>query len=609
MAAFAYWAPINALIHGAYNMLALPLLAPMHVALTEFPLHFVALISAMKVLFSLHVLCFDDHGSRLWPFKHASVVWQNDLNEIQAQQYYFVNTWSFWRSQWDEAWLDYHVLRLPDEHYYDATDPSNTEILLKTLVNPVRWARLLLKGLEHGAYVIIDLLCSMLGLTLGGNLAALIKAIVYLPIAIVYFPLESLINIVDIIPKMIAQAFTLAVYWPVRCVTSILAKFFMLAIYHVPFFSSSNLLDIQDKSQEFESIEFKSFKIINSDGEALQAYQLSAKNKNEAPTQDKYFISICNRSDSCKNLIEYCTAILTTLLNETKNYHAIVYDARGASPHTSLAHSINDLIQDGICHVQHLLDKGVAPSNITINGHSLGGFVGFWVFKHFRDKGYKVRYYGDRTFYDLAKVVTGWIYGVLTGDYHDREVNTRWRNIAMSIALTIEWMCVRPVCYLLGARNIAETYGTLDSDAQAAMEYSNCKDDGIVHYKIASLNAGLKPFRAAEKKQYNDNAYQQVLQKIKRKNRARKTWSNRQYYKDFFCYGDQSLPYIHFRSHKLELEALYAYVDCLPEQTTVINMQSHLKNFLLEEQDVVGVSLPAQVDIPVYSFSKTESPR
>ncbi|MDR3503968.1 MAG: hypothetical protein P4L79_15470 [Legionella sp.] len=63
------------------------------------------------------------------------------------------------------------------------------------------------------------------------------------------------------------------------------------------------------------------------------------------------------------------------------------------------------LIIDGIAQVQRLLDQGVSPENITLNGLSIGGGVATCVAWYFHQQGKKVNLFNDRSFASSLKLV------------------------------------------------------------------------------------------------------------------------------------------------------------------------------------------------------------
>jgi dienelactone hydrolase len=65
----------------------------------------------------------------------------------------------------------------------------------------------------------------------------------------------------------------------------------------------------------------------------------------------------------------------------------------------------SSMVEDGKRMVQTLLDQGVAPENICIYGHSLGGGVGVKVARELQEEGHEVGFISDRSFADSLDVV------------------------------------------------------------------------------------------------------------------------------------------------------------------------------------------------------------
>lgn len=70
------------------------------------------------------------------------------------------------------------------------------------------------------------------------------------------------------------------------------------------------------------------------------------------------------------------------------------------------------LIIDGIAQVQRLLDQGVSPENITLNGLSIGGGVATCVAWYFHQQGKKVNLFNDRSFASSLKLVLSHVEGI-----------------------------------------------------------------------------------------------------------------------------------------------------------------------------------------------------
>lgn len=63
------------------------------------------------------------------------------------------------------------------------------------------------------------------------------------------------------------------------------------------------------------------------------------------------------------------------------------------------------LIIDGIAQVQRLLDQGISPENITLNGLSIGGGIATCVAWYFHQQGIKLNLFNDRSFASSLQLV------------------------------------------------------------------------------------------------------------------------------------------------------------------------------------------------------------
>ncbi|WP_133136379.1 hypothetical protein [Legionella rowbothamii] len=70
------------------------------------------------------------------------------------------------------------------------------------------------------------------------------------------------------------------------------------------------------------------------------------------------------------------------------------------------------LIIDGIAQVQRVLDQGVSPENITLNGLSIGGGIATCVAWYFHRQGKKVNLFNDRSFASSLKLVLSHVEGI-----------------------------------------------------------------------------------------------------------------------------------------------------------------------------------------------------
>ena len=97
------------------------------------------------------------------------------------------------------------------------------------------------------------------------------------------------------------------------------------------------------------------------------------------------------------------------MLNDVNklNCNVIGFNFRGVASSTGKATSKDDLLTDSIAQVQRLLDKGVTPNNIVLQGHSLGASIATLTAAHFHQQGVDINVFNGRSFSTLTNVVIG----------------------------------------------------------------------------------------------------------------------------------------------------------------------------------------------------------
>ncbi len=80
----------------------------------------------------------------------------------------------------------------------------------------------------------------------------------------------------------------------------------------------------------------------------------------------------------------------------------IGFDYRGVNNSKKLPERFVDLVVDGCAQVQRLLDQGISPNKIVLDGYSLGGMVAVITAAIFHDKGMPVNIWCDRTIASLS---------------------------------------------------------------------------------------------------------------------------------------------------------------------------------------------------------------
>ena len=137
----------------------------------------------------------------------------------------------------------------------------------------------------------------------------------------------------------------------------------------------------------------------------------------------------------------------------------IGFNYRGVGKSTSHPRNFHELILDGITQTERVLNLGVRPENITLDGHSLGGAIGAYVAAFFHDKGLKLKFFSDRSFATLERVVKTKFPKFISGALFPLLPNAGWN--------------LRPI----------EAFNSIENEYKA---YVCCTDD-----KVIDVNASL----------------------------------------------------------------------------------------------------------------------
>lgn len=142
------------------------------------------------------------------------------------------------------------------------------------------------------------------------------------------------------------------------------------------------------------------------DGARLQTIQVDSKQADS----HRYIVKFNGNGGLYQDLVEEYAEDAASL-----NASVIGFNYRGVGKSELTPTQYYKLVTDGIAQVNRLLlEKGVSPDNILLDGHSLGGSVAVMVAKHFHDKGIKVFVWNDRSFSSLARAAGGIVANVVT---------------------------------------------------------------------------------------------------------------------------------------------------------------------------------------------------
>lgn len=242
------------------------------------------------------------------------------------------------------------------------------------------------------------------------------------------------------------------------------------------------------------------FEVITHDGAKLDGIEVKPKLEADKKTQ-KHIIKFIGNGRCYE-------AFLNEMIKEANDLNATVigFNLRGVGNSTSRAKSADDLVIDGIAQVQRLLDDGVPPENITLQGHSLGGCISTLVAQHFHRQKQHINLFNDRSFSSITNILVGQmrVKGSKTG-YKESTGGI----IKGFLAKPLLWLAVNFVkwefdagdAYLELPKAYREHMLVRSPKSEREKENSKIQDDTIiVHY--ASIHAYAKSERTAEKKQF-----------------------------------------------------------------------------------------------------------
>ena len=142
-------------------------------------------------------------------------------------------------------------------------------------------------------------------------------------------------------------------------------------------------------------------KISTPDGVKLDTHEFTPTEELKKPEKDRYYIIRLNGNGTCFQFHEQELGEMAQRLNCTVvgfNYRNVAYSTAGK------LRVFHDLVQDGIAEVNNLLNRGVDPEKITLDGISLGGAIGIMVAAHFHARNQKIYLWVDRSLSSLQNV-------------------------------------------------------------------------------------------------------------------------------------------------------------------------------------------------------------
>jgi hypothetical protein len=232
------------------------------------------------------------------------------------------------------------------------------------------------------------------------------------------------------------------------------------------------------------------------DGATIDTIQLTPLTEPLNTIEQRRFIIKFNG-----NGMQYTDALNNYAYDANKLKETVIaFNYRGVGNSKKTPGAFQDLVTDGIAQVQRLLDLGVTPKNITLDGLSLGGGVATMVAYHFHQLGKQIYLWNDRSFASLSKAAAGMLAPTLPG-LADDLVNSSCESTLWSVMKSTGWDV-----------DIANAYKAIPSEFKGYMvvakKSNNSNGDGVISHK-ASLHKGVRAF---EKQTHSETGHKVLAQ-------------------------------------------------------------------------------------------------
>jgi len=249
--------------------------------------------------------------------------------------------------------------------------------------------------------------------------------------------------------------------------------------------SSSLILPAQNRKleskfaaeeKEYKEYNLKKINIITHDNAELDSIEVTSKLDKELLPSNKIYIIKFNGNGA---LYEYQ---VDSYIRDTKKLKCSVvgFNYRGVGESKGDPMSKSSLVIDGIAEVQRILDKGILPKNIVLDGVSLGGAVATLVAKHFHGKGFKINLFNDRSFSSISSTAVNMILR------EDSVISRSCKSCASSTLFVSDW-----------EMNAAAAYKTIPAAHKGYMfvieknkAYPQNQGDGVIPHK-SSLHVAV----------------------------------------------------------------------------------------------------------------------
>ena len=160
-----------------------------------------------------------------------------------------------------------------------------------------------------------------------------------------------------------------------------------------------------DISKQTHAINLDFYTLETPDQAILESVQVSTPKELEKPMCERKFVLTCMARN--QNYIYW----LKDFYSSAKSIGCTVvgFNYRGIDYSKGMALTYHYMVNDTLAQAQHLLELGVKPQNIAIEGMSLGGAIATISAAKLHDKGFKVSLYNERSYRSLIRLIIGYV--------------------------------------------------------------------------------------------------------------------------------------------------------------------------------------------------------
>ncbi|GGI77070.1 protein SdbA [Legionella impletisoli] len=228
---------------------------------------------------------------------------------------------------------------------------------------------------------------------------------------------------------------------------------------------------------------FTFYSLQTPDGAVLDSVEVIGAGEKEKKYDTRKYVITCLARD--QNYIDWLKD-MNLSANQIKAT-VIGFNYRGVDYSKGMVWTQDNMINDIIAQVKRLLDLGVNPENIGLEGMCVGGAVATLAAARLHEMGIKVKLYNERSFRSILKFVVGFILPPPHSSYWNPLTYLRY------FAAAIIYVLIAPILWLSGWHmNAASAW---DKIPAAYKDYSIVRNaalqetDGVISDHNASLGS------------------------------------------------------------------------------------------------------------------------